>query len=333
MNLLFSCIGKRGYIADFFRPHLSKGDRIVGTSNTKWTPGFEHCDQNYLLPDINDPDYIPKVLDICKQEEITAILSFFDPDVVELAKNYESFEKIGVIPIIPRYEIADICFDKYKTFEFLKTNQISTPITYIDYLSAIEGLDSGVISFPLYVKPRHGFGSALTFRARNITELEAFFNYAPDMIIQEEVVGDAIDFDVLNDLQGKAISVVPWRKYRSRIGETEQAQTFYDEKIVNFGFQLGSLLGHRGPLDADLFLKDGEITVLEINLRFGGGYPVSHLAGANFPLKILQMIRGELTSDCKPQFTPNVIMMKDNLVLGGSEPVFFKDKYINRRNE
>ena len=182
------------------------------------------------------------------------------------------------------------------------------------------------------MKPRHGFGSALTFRARNITELEAFFNYAPDMIIQEEVVGDAIDFDVLMTYKGKQFQLF-LRKYRSRIGETEQAQTFYDEKIVNFGFQLGSLLGHRGPLDADLFLKDGEIIVLEINLRFGGGYPVSHLAGANFPLKILQMIRGELTSDCKPQFTPNVIMMKDNLVLGGSEPVFFKDKYINRRNE
>ena len=53
MNILFSCIGKRGYIADFFRPHLQATDMIIGTSNTKWTPGFEHCDKNYILPDIN----------------------------------------------------------------------------------------------------------------------------------------------------------------------------------------------------------------------------------------------------------------------------------------
>jgi carbamoyl-phosphate synthase large subunit len=329
MNLLFSCIGKRGYIADFFRPHLSKNDRIIGTSNTKWTPGFDHCDKNYLLPDTNNPNYISKVLDICQQESITAILSFFDPDVVELAKNFERFEKIGVIPVLPKYEIADICFDKYKTFEFLRKNQINTPNTYVEYSSAIEALDLGIINFPLFVKPRRGYGSALTFKAHNLLELNAFFNYAPDMIVQEEVVGEAIDFDILNDLQGKAISVVPWKKYRSRMGETEQAQTFYDEKIIDFGLYLGSLLGHRGPLDADLFLHNGEIIVLEINLRFGGGYPVSHLAGANFPMKILSMIRGETVDTEYSGFLPGVMMMKDNLVVGGPEPDYFKAKYLD----
>ena len=34
MNLLFSCIGRRGYLAGWFRRHPAEGDRTVGTSNT-----------------------------------------------------------------------------------------------------------------------------------------------------------------------------------------------------------------------------------------------------------------------------------------------------------
>ena len=332
MNLLFSCIGKRGYIPDFFRPHLQKGDRIIGTSNTRWTPGFGHCDTNYLLPDIVNSDYIPRVKEICQRESVSAILSFFDPDVVELAKHFDEFVEMGITPIIPRFEIAEICFDKYKTFKYLRDNQFDTATTYLELAEALAAIESGTLTFPVFVKPRFGFGSALTFRARNELELKAFYHYADNMIIQEEMHGDAIDFDMLNDLNGQVISVVPWRKYRSRMGETEQAQTFKDPQVIEFGIQLGTALGHIGPLDADLFYKDGKISVLEVNLRFGGGYPVSHLAGADFPAKIIRMIKGEAVPPDIGNFHEGIVMMKDNLVIGGTETSFFNDKYINLRD-
>jgi len=324
MNLLFSCIGKRGYIADFFRPHLSKFDKIIGTSNTFWTPGFNHCDKNYVLPSINDPKYIVSVLDLCKKESISAILSFFDPDVVELSKHYDEFLRLNIQPIIPKFEIADICFDKYKTYKFLEKNNIKTAETFLSYEEAIDNLAKGIIKYPLFVKPRRGFGSAMTYKAKNEKELEVFFNYAPDMIIQEELQGDAFDFDILNDLNGKTITVIPWKKFRSRMGETEQAQTFFDSNIIEFGERFGNLLNHYGPLDADLFQNNGEISVLEINLRFGGGYPVSHLSGADFPKKIINMINGEKVESDIGNYKNNVVMMKDNLIIGGQKEDFFR---------
>lgn len=332
MNLLFSCIGKRGYIADYFRPVLQADDRIIGTSNTKWTPGFEHCDVNYLLPDITDYNYIPKIKEICIRETISAILSFFDPDVLVLANHFDEFLEMGITPIIPRALVADICFDKIKTYQFLLSHDFLTPKTYINYEEALVDINSGKLRFPVFVKPRRGFGSQLTFRARKELELDAFFHYAPDMIIQEELLGDAIDFDILNDMNGRVLSVVPWRKHRSRLGETEQAETISDPDIIDLGVRLGTTLGHFGPLDADLFQKDGKIYVLEINLRFGGGYPVSHLAGANFPSKIIKMIKGEDITPDIGNFEENTIMMKDNFVIGGSSDTYFTRKLIDLRD-
>ena len=323
MNLLFSCIGKRGYIADFFRPHLKPEDKIIGTSNTKWTPGFEHCDKNFVIPDIANPNYIPRVREICKEESVNAILSFYDPDVSVLSKHYDDFVNNGIIPIFPRSEIVDTCFDKYKTYQFLSSNHIRTAKTYIDINSATTAIENNELFFPLYVKPRFGFGSWFTYKARNFNELTVFFNHKPNMIVQEELQGEAVNFDILNDLRGNVVSVVPWRKYLSRMGETEQSQTFYSNDVIDFGVRLGNLLKNVGPLDADLYMVDNKISVLEINLRFGGGYPVSHLAGADFPSLIIKMINGEEITPQIGKYKENIVMMKDNLIIGGLESEYF----------
>lgn len=325
MNLLFSCIGKRGYMARLFREQLGPGDRIIGTSNTRWTPGFNACDKGYLLPDLTSPEYIPAVLALCERERINGLLSFFDMDVHRLSKHVHEFEAIGVKCFIPRAEAADICFDKWRTFEFLREKGFETADTWLDLVSVKRAMDDGTLTFPVYVKPRAGFGSRNTFKARDWKELEVFFGLEPDMIVQEALGGDAYDFDILNDLQGRALSVVCWRKSLSRMGETEQATTVHDERLAEVGTRLANALGHAGPLDADLFLWNGKVYVLEINLRFGGGYPTSHLAGAGFPKAIVQMIRSEQPGIKQGDYKAGVVMMKELHTIGGEEEHFFTD--------
>jgi carbamoyl-phosphate synthase large subunit len=52
-------------------------------------------------------------------------------------------------------------------------------------------------------------------------------------------------------------------------------------------------LGHIGNLDCDIFESDGRYYLLEMNPRFGGGYPFSHVAGANYPDAICTWIEGK----------------------------------------
>jgi len=63
--------------------------------------------------------------------------------------------------------------------------------------------------------------------------------------------------------------------------------------LEQFGFRIGEALGHIGNLDCDVFEKDGQYYLLEMNPRFGGGYPFSHLAGANYPAAIVAWLEGK----------------------------------------
>ena len=50
---------------------------------------------------------------------------------------------------------------------------------------------------------------------------------------------------------------------------------------------------HIANLDCDVLEKDGIYYVLELNPRFGGGFPFSYEAGVNMPKAIIQWIKGE----------------------------------------
>ena len=69
----------------------------------------------------------------------------------------------------------------------------------------------------------------------------------------------------------------------------------------------------------DLFIDGDRLTVLELNTRFGGAYPASHMAGADFPRKIVTMLRGERVDRDLGAYEPGVTMMKDYSLLPGYE--------------
>ena len=315
MNLLLSCIGRRGYIADWFREQLGPDDRIMGTTNNRWTPGLHACDRGVLLPDLGSDAYLPALLQLCRDERIGPVLSFVDSDVARIAGARDAFVATGAVPIVPDAWVSRICLDKLETDRFLRANGIRSPATVADLGSAMAALHEGSLRLPLFVKPRFGSASQDVFLARNEAELRVFFDYAPDMLIQEQVAGLEHSLDVLNDLEGRVVSVVVKRKILMRAGETDQAETVHHREALALGARLGALLGHRGPLDVDLFIDGDDVTVLELNPRFGGAYPSAHLAGADFPRKIVAMARGEHVEPRIGDYAAGVQMMKGIAIL------------------
>jgi carbamoyl-phosphate synthase large subunit len=188
-------------------------------------------------------------------------------------------------------------------------------------------LADGSLRFPLIVKPRFGFGSTHTYVAKNGEQLDVFFRIGPEMIVQPKVEGDDYDFDICNDLDGRPLSVVLWRKFRSTMGETENVITVKNDRLLSVGERLGRALGHVGPMDVDLFVDaEGSPSIIEMNPRFGGGYPVSHLAGADFPGMLIRLIRGESVAPRIGDYRDGFVMMKSLEVFGGADVDFWSNQ-------
>ena len=321
MNILLSCIGKRSYIAEYFRHSLPEGGKIIGTSNTNWTPGFSSCDISIVLPPIASDEYVPALLSACKKYEVSGILSLFDPDVHRLSAHREEFARAGVVPVFPGSAASKVAFDKLETWRFMTQVGIAVPLTTDSLSQAHTWLESKDLNFPLVVKPRYGFGSANTFIANTLSELNVFFHYVPDMLVQQFIDAEALNVDGLSDLEACPVAAVPWRKLLSRMGETERSVTIDCPDLVALAQRIAREVGIIGPFDADFFRdSDGKIWLLELNPRFGGGYPVSHLAGANFPELIVRMVGGNPVLWSQMSYKSGVTMMKKLEVISGPTP-------------
>ena len=106
----------------------------------------------------------------------------------------------------------------------------------------------------------------------------------------------------MNDFNKNHRGVSVKQKLSMRAGETDKAITVDNAKLREIGSIIGNGLKHIGNLDCDVLERDGEYYVLELNPRFGGGYPFSHEAGVNIPKAIVAWSQGKDVPDS--EFVP-----------------------------
>ena len=124
--------------------------------------------------------------------------------------------------------------------------------------------------------------------------LKALFQYSEEpLLIQEFCNGREFGIDVYVDLvSGEVVDVFMKEKLRMRAGETEKSVTSNDPELKEFIGRVASTLKLSGPIDMDVFKKDGTFYLSEINPRFGGGFPHAYACGVDTPSYILKNLRG-----------------------------------------
>ena len=310
MNILFTCAGRRTYLLKYFRENMSEGDKIIATDMQLSAPALQAADIKLQVPAVYDPQYIDITLDICRKYSVDALLCLNDLELPILAENKASFEEIGVKVIVSDPQVIDICFDKYKTAQWVESIGLNAPKTYVTLASAKEALAKGEIAFPLFMKPRWGSGSIGLETIEDMEELEIYYHLLMKKIkktilatasvgdeyimIQEKLTGKEFGLDVMNDLDGNNVAVSVKQKLAMRAGETDKAITVDLPTVREMGAAIGRNLKHIGNLDVDIMQRaNGDYCVLELNPRFGGGYPFSYEAGVNMPLAIVKWLKGE----------------------------------------
>jgi carbamoyl-phosphate synthase large subunit len=316
-------VGRRGELLKNFYLSMEKESKLVATDLSPYAPALYMADKQYLVPPVNEPEYIDQILDICRKENINVVTTFIDPEVEILAKNRKKFEMLGVEVLAPYEETAKLCFDKYLMFKFLRKNEIPTVMTWGSLEDFEKAYDANEIDFPVFVKPRKGSGSVGARKIENYESLRTAIRDDPSLIIQEYMVGTDLDADVYIDtITHEAVAAFSKKKIETRIGGASKTVAFKDEKLFDFIRQISRIFEFNGPVDMDFFYCNGRYYLSEINPRFGGAYLHAYGAGVDFVKLIENNLRGEAN---EPDFgnykEGSAMMMYDSVVIIQGEEV------------
>ena len=310
MNILFTCAGRRTYLLKYFKENMEPGDQVLATDMQLSAPALQAADVKIQVPAVYAEDYVKMTLGICVDHSVDALISLNDLELPILAANKDRFDAIGVKVIVSDLPAIDICFDKYKTAQWVESIGLNAPKTYVRLEDAKRALKSGETAFPLFLKPRWGSGSIGLETVEDMNELEVYYALLLKKIkksilatasvgneyilIQEKLTGQEFGLDVMNDLEGRNVGVSVKRKLAMRAGETDKAVTVDEPELRRIGALVGKELRHIGNLDMDIMQRaNGDYCVLELNPRFGGGFPFSYEAGVNLPKAILEWLKGK----------------------------------------
>ncbi len=309
MNILLTSAGRRAYLVKYFQDALGRSGKVYA-SNSHYTIALQQADGYYISPLIYESHYVDSLIKYCKENAITIVLSLFDIDLLVLAKNENKFAENGIKLILAPYESVQICNDKWATYEFLINNGLCAPKTYLSVPDAKSAIHKKEILYPLVIKPRWGMASIGLYFAENEVEIDVFYKksykeifssylkYESSLtkdfpiIIQEMIVGDEYGVDVVNDLEAKYAACFAKQKVSMRAGETDVGLTVHSKPFTFVAKKISSLINHVGILSVDCFMtKQNEIIVTEMNCRISGHYPISHVAGFNFPLVLIHWLK------------------------------------------
>jgi len=339
MNVLLTCAGRRNYLVQFFREALGPDGSVLAADASAHAPALREADAGFVLPLLDDPTYLDRLLAICREQHVDLLIPLNDHELPLLAEHRARFQAVGTLPIISSPAVIETCLDKWRAFTFLQANDIPTARTYRSLSTARDALAAGQITFPLVVKPRWGSGSYGIEDVRDDEELALVDALAtkryglchPDaparaagqaILIQERLSGAEYGLDVINDLQGRYAGTFAKRKLVIRAGETDRAITACHAGLERLGERLSGALGHIGNLDCDVFVCGERCAVLEMNPRFGGGYPIAHAAGANLPAALIAWARGEMPDPAWFVPAPHITASKCDrvIIMGMSRP-------------
>ncbi|MBE6916493.1 MAG: ATP-grasp domain-containing protein [Ruminococcaceae bacterium] len=310
--LILSC-GTRNKVVQYFKETFSGRGTIVCTDCNNLAPALYDADKYYIVPRMTEPGYLDVILDICRKEKISGVLSLIDPELSLLAENADKFAEVGTTVIGSSYELCEMSLDKMQMYQWLSEHGYSCAKSYMDKDEFCRDVEAGLISYPVFVKPAKGSASVAISKVYDQETLELLFAHSDELMIQEFLDGQEIGADVYIDtLSGEVISIFTKKKLVMRAGETDKSVSFKDEKLFALIERFVKQAGYRGQIDIDIFEVNGEYYISEVNPRFGGGYPHAYACGCNHMMFIWNNLNGEANTKNIGAYDDGVYMMKYN---------------------
>jgi carbamoyl-phosphate synthase large subunit len=232
------------------------------------------------------------------------VVPLTDLDQVLLARSREALAPALVL--VPEPDVCERMSDKYLAHLFFEERGIASPRSWLP-----EDVPADA-RYPLLVKVREGFGSRHIYRAHDRAELDFFLGYTQvDSFVQERCLGEEFSVDVFCDLDSRCLNAIPRTMIQSKGGESIKGMAIKDWELIEHARQVSEAIGVKGPANVQCFREpDGSLPVTDVNLRFGGGFPVPLAAGSRYPELALELARGERPEPMLGEFRAGVVMTR-----------------------
>lgn len=308
-NILITSAGKRVTLTKQFQETLRRFYPEAKVFTTDMNPAMAPAgivsDGCMAVPRVTDSGYIEMLLTICKEKGIRIIVPTIDTELLVLAENKELFQENGIEPMVSELPFIQACRDKRNTGTFLNSHDIRVPAPVDKYHP----------TFPLFAKPYDGSLSKDLYVVRGKEELTSEILNHPKLIFMEyidkqEYKEFTVDMYYGKDNRVKAI--VPRERIEIRAGEINKGFTRKNYLVRFLKERLDYLPGVVGCICIQLFYResDDDVVGIEINPRFGGGYPLSYYAGANFPEYIVREYMLDETLSYMDTWADNTLMLR-----------------------
>jgi len=281
MNILITSAGKRVSLVRAFQTELKSlvPNGLVYTTDhkIKLSPACLVSDKAFELPLVSDKNYLKLLLDLCLKNNIKLIIPTIDTELLILSQNSNVFLENGINIIISSLDFINICRNKRKMNSFFLNNNINVAKEYT----------KDNYKLPLYLKPLDGSRSIDNYIIKNQEDFTLEILKKDNLMYLEYLDHDKFEeftCDLYYDKNHDLKCIVPRKRIEVRDGEVNKGITDKNELIDYIKERLFHIEGAIGCLTSQFFKnkENNEIYGIEINARFGGGFPLTYLSGANY---------------------------------------------------
>lgn len=280
MNILVLSAGRRVELIQEFRAEIQTvgvgGEVIASDLDPYLSAACQIADRALASPKATSESFVSWLVEICQRFRIKLIIPTADHDLIPLTRASERLAHIGVGSVVSKWEFVRLCRDKRLTSKIFETYGLGYPRL----------MDKNDLQFPVFCKPFDGSSSVGAEALLSKGELKESHLWNERNIFQEYVDSSYCEFtcDLYFDRNSQLKCIVPRERLAVRAGEVSKGMTrrnfVYDYLLA----RLEKMDGVMGPLTMQVFgnYDSGDIQVIEINPRFGGGYPLTSASGVSY---------------------------------------------------
>ena len=211
-----------------------------------------------------------------------------DTELLKLAEARDRFEAEGIHIVISDAKLITLCRDKRLTAGLFAQYGIRSPEIY----------ERDSLVFPCFAKPYDGSRAIGAKKINTPADLTADITEDPKIMFAQYI-------DIENAFSEFTVDMY----YDREVSKGATRRNALYEELVE---KMAVLEGARGCITAQFFVSKTDNTTygVEINPRFGGGFPLTYAAGGNYPGWLIQEYIGGQDIPFSDDWENNLIMLR-----------------------